>query len=283
MQKGGWVPLDKDLLRFIPRDRPFSEIEAAFSLSVDYDNENAVTVSGYAGLWGWDRKKVKRFLDKLGVAVEYPENTKKYRNQKGHIAPHKKDISQDIKRTNKEQIRFIDSKWIADKRDINGANEGHKSGHKKDINLPTTLNPKSSNLNPESKNNPPNPPLQKAKMLTEETLRADTPELAAALHDCKELLGLSETEIVKVFSNHSEIERFQEAVQVAVEKTERDGHLYSPVGFIIQVYKDNATSLRTRRKMATRNEEAVEEEEDYGEYFAQFSEGGEYKPISKEA
>jgi hypothetical protein len=127
-----------------------------FSLSLDYDDDNPVTVSGYASLWGWNRKKVKRFLNDIGVEIAYPDSTTKTRNQRGHIIVHekghkpghKRDINRDIKGTKKGQIRFIDSKWIEENRDIKGTKKGHKPGHKRDINRDTTIDPNNPNPNP---------------------------------------------------------------------------------------------------------------------------------------
>jgi hypothetical protein len=142
MQNGNWIPLDKALVKFLPRKRAFSEVEAMFSLSLDYDNNNLVTISGYASRWGWSRKRVNGFLEKLGLYIQYPEKTSKKRNQKGHIALHKRDI----KGTYKEQIRFIDSKWLSDKGDIKGTYKEQI----RDIKGSATINPKSQILNPKS-------------------------------------------------------------------------------------------------------------------------------------
>jgi hypothetical protein len=79
----GWIPLSKELTRYLPVSRPYSNIEAAFSLSVDYDNGNQVSISGYAKLWRWSRKKVRMFLTKLGIEIVYPENTKKIQSSNG--------------------------------------------------------------------------------------------------------------------------------------------------------------------------------------------------------
>ena len=140
MQKGNWIPLDKNLLTKLPRDRIFSEVEAAFSLSLDYDLNNEITVSGYSGRWGWSRKRVSKFLEDMGVEIIYQQKTKKYRNQRGHIGLHKRDI----KGTYKEHKRLIDSKDVEGGGNIKGTYKEHK----KNIKGSTTINPKSSILNP---------------------------------------------------------------------------------------------------------------------------------------
>lgn len=77
--------MSKAFVKELPTDRPFSKVEAAFSLQVDFDKGNAVTVAGYAKRWNWSRKKVTTFLEEIGVTIEYPENTAKKQNQQGQI------------------------------------------------------------------------------------------------------------------------------------------------------------------------------------------------------
>ena len=73
---------------FVKIKRPFSEIEAMFSYSLDIDNGKSGSIIGYATQWQWSRNKVRRFL--RGI-----------RTDKGHI--------KDSKRTQKGQpIHFID-------------------------------------------------------------------------------------------------------------------------------------------------------------------------------
>ena len=85
MKSGGWVPLDKGLMTELPKDRPYTAIEAVFSMQLDYDKGNKVTVSGYADLWRWSRAKVRRFIKKLGIIIQYPKDTAKKKNQKGFV------------------------------------------------------------------------------------------------------------------------------------------------------------------------------------------------------
>lgn len=125
--------MSKELRKRLPKNRPYSDVEAAFSIQVDHDCGNAVTVAGYAELWQWSRHKVTDFLSEMGVSILRPEDTQKRRNQKGHIAGHKTDIST----PKKGHIRFIDSKDIDDKKDISP----RKKGHKTDISKDTTINP----------------------------------------------------------------------------------------------------------------------------------------------
>ncbi|NTW60787.1 MAG: hypothetical protein HGA43_16675, partial [Nitrospirae bacterium] len=49
--KGVWVPISKALAADLPRGRAFSRIEAVFSLQLDYDRGESVTVAGMAARW----------------------------------------------------------------------------------------------------------------------------------------------------------------------------------------------------------------------------------------
>jgi len=122
MRLGRWIPLSKNLLQFLPKDRPYSKVEAAFSVQMNYDRGDTVTLSGYAELWRWNRKTVAKFLSDLGAVIVYPQDTKKLRNQRGHIAIQKRDINGTLK----GHIRLIDSKWLDDKRDIKETNPGQQ-------------------------------------------------------------------------------------------------------------------------------------------------------------
>jgi hypothetical protein len=82
-----WLPCPKVIiLRIIENaPRPFDEDFAYLSLALDADSHKEVTVSGYAQLWTWSRGRVKRFLDKVGAKIVYPEKTSKRQNQRGQI------------------------------------------------------------------------------------------------------------------------------------------------------------------------------------------------------
>lgn len=108
MKHGNWLPIDKNALRYLPRDRAFTELEALVSLQADYDQESDISVAGYAAMWKWSRGKVTRFLGRLGVVVNYPCNTQKKQNQRGQIVIQMASKSE-VKR---EQIRLIDSKGL---------------------------------------------------------------------------------------------------------------------------------------------------------------------------
>lgn len=116
MKSGNWVPIDKRAIKFIPDDRPFSELEALFSLQVAYDCDQNVSILRFAKLWKWSRNKVKRFFDDLGLMVEYEGNIK--RPKQGHL--------KDIKGTSKGHLRFIPTKEHKKGEDIQETSEGHQ-------------------------------------------------------------------------------------------------------------------------------------------------------------
>lgn len=139
----GWVPLHKALVRELPKDRPYTRLEAMFSLTVNYDNGDTATVQGYASLWRWSCGKVRRFLDEVGVALEYPENTTQKQNQRGQIMIQIADRW----RTDGGQIKIIDSKWLASESNRRRTDDGQKA----DRSWTAIKEPKNLEPNPEPK------------------------------------------------------------------------------------------------------------------------------------
>lgn len=156
MQNGKWVPISKFFADSLPRDRKFTELEAMYSLQLDYDKSNSITVSGCASRWGWSRSKVSKFLSDNEIVIVYDKDTKSLKKQRGFIDIHQdkkralKEHKDDNKETLKEHKRFIDSKWIADQK----SNKKAKKEHKKSNNSSTTIDP---NPNPKSKTLAPEP------------------------------------------------------------------------------------------------------------------------------
>jgi hypothetical protein len=149
MKDGNWVPMDKGLVGTLPVNRPFSEVEAMFSLQVSYDNDTPVSVSGLAKSWKWNRKKVALFLEKIGIALT---GAGRGVRSGGRIAPgqNQRDISRDIsgtfQGTFKGHFKFNKSEDLENKKDIKGTLqgtfEGHLEGHNyKDYKTNTTLLP----------------------------------------------------------------------------------------------------------------------------------------------
>jgi len=140
MKNGNWIPICKNLLKYLPKDRAYTKMEAAYSLQSDYDNKNTVTISGYSALWRWSKGKVYRFLEEMDVKIKYPKDTKKFKNQNGLIIEPKRVLKQ----TNNGLIRFIDSKWLGEQTDLKQTKDGLKT----DLSQVTTQHP---NPNPKYK------------------------------------------------------------------------------------------------------------------------------------
>ena len=102
----------KALLKYQPHGRPWSEIEAALSLQVDYDNNSPATVSGYAALWSWSRTRVSNFLERMGACIEYETATTRRQNQRGRVKRQIKKQIESRSETDTRQIRLIDSKQL---------------------------------------------------------------------------------------------------------------------------------------------------------------------------
>ena len=125
MQQGNWIPLSKALVKYLPLNREYSEIEAMFSLTVDYDNSNSASVSGYATLWGWSRKRVSNFLKRYDLSISYKD--KFNRHKKGQVGYQEGNR----KGTGREQVEFIDSKALSVEGNRKGTGreqEGNRKG-----------------------------------------------------------------------------------------------------------------------------------------------------------
>ena len=85
MKYGNWLPISKGVLKLLPKDRPYTKIEALISIQNDYDQRKRVTINGYKNLWRWGKGKVYRFLKEIGVEIIYPGDTSKTQNQSGLI------------------------------------------------------------------------------------------------------------------------------------------------------------------------------------------------------
>lgn len=102
MKDGNWVPISKHLKQYLPRGRLYTEVEAAFSLQLDFDNgNNSISISGLSKLWGWSRKRVYTFLEKMNIEIIYQKDTTKTQNQRGQIGLQIRSRSG----ADKEQIR----------------------------------------------------------------------------------------------------------------------------------------------------------------------------------
>lgn len=140
MKYGRWIPIAKAFAKYLPSDRPFTELEAAFSLQLDYDHRKTVTLNGYAKRWRWGKGRVIRFLKKMEVKIVYPMETRKKQNQRGLIAI----LITDRQRTEYDPIRLVDSKCL----NVNSDRKRAESEIKKDGSRYSTINP-DNNHDPE--------------------------------------------------------------------------------------------------------------------------------------
>jgi len=84
LDDGNWVPLHKAGVAKLPHHRPYSEVEAMFSLSVDLDNGRQKSVRSYARIWRWSRGKVERFLKSALHDTFLERATSDTGHQQGH-------------------------------------------------------------------------------------------------------------------------------------------------------------------------------------------------------
>lgn len=111
--QGNWIPLSKAALELIEPGRRYTPLEALFCLQCDYDHDKAVTVSGYASLWGWSRDAVRSFLVIVGLEIAYPEDTTIKQKQRGMLSLKQiKKQKTDSKETENRQNLFIDNKQL---------------------------------------------------------------------------------------------------------------------------------------------------------------------------
>ena len=67
--EGDWVHIDKALIKALPKDRPYTLVEAVLSYTVDVTCGKEKSMRAYSRLWSWSPKKVTNFLTKMRVTV----------------------------------------------------------------------------------------------------------------------------------------------------------------------------------------------------------------------
>lgn len=78
MSEKNWIALHDDLEQYLPNDgRPYTELEAMFSLTLDKKNDIERSISQYAFIWNWSRTKARTFLDDCQSASGFLKNSKK--------------------------------------------------------------------------------------------------------------------------------------------------------------------------------------------------------------
>jgi len=141
---GNWVAIHKGFTKHLPIDRPYTELEAVYSLSVDIDNKRSVSVAGYSKLWGWSRNKINRFLSNVGVEFFYPESLGKKQNQRAEAKGQIRDRSW----TDDGQIRYIIDKALQRQKDRSRTDQGQI----KDSTIDPNPNPKKKTTIPKPEN-----------------------------------------------------------------------------------------------------------------------------------
>lgn len=84
----GWVPIPRFLVSDLPLDRPYSRVEAAYSIALDRYEGRVATLRAYARLWQWSPNRVSRFLNELEandkkLAVSIKHEAKQKRDTRG--------------------------------------------------------------------------------------------------------------------------------------------------------------------------------------------------------
>lgn len=110
MGNGNWSPLTNDIFSLFTVRGEFSEFEAFVSLQMNVSNNNPVTLSGLARSWGWDRGRVRRFIERFCLKIEYPNNT---RND-GYLVKDESEQKTNRRRTDNEQIKFLKNNDLED-------------------------------------------------------------------------------------------------------------------------------------------------------------------------
>jgi len=138
LKYGHWIPISKTFKKALPHDRAYTELEAAFSLQLDYDGKKTATVAGYADLWRWSRKRVYNFLKRMNIKILYPKNTAKKQNQRGIIGVQIPPQIKDRYGADKGQIRLIENKGLQEGKNRKGTDKGQIRDRKGS----TTIDPK---------------------------------------------------------------------------------------------------------------------------------------------
>ena len=127
----------------MPKDRPYTKIEALISIQNDYDQRKRVTINGYKNLWRWGKGKVYRFLKEIGVGIIYLEDTNKTQNQSGLI----NGLITDRSRQKNGLIRLIENRGLHGEAD----RYEKKSGLITDRSADRTINLEEPNTNSSGK------------------------------------------------------------------------------------------------------------------------------------
>jgi hypothetical protein len=129
--KYGCVPIPSWFTKYLPTKEPFSKLEAYFSLRVDYQKSNTVSLAGLSKRWGWSREKARQFVDRMGFEIAYPQDTRQFKKQWGYLKKRHNNSND----ANGLQAR----KYIKHKQRHKTPNDTEDLQSKKDIRPDTTI------------------------------------------------------------------------------------------------------------------------------------------------
>ena len=66
VKNGNWIPVDKNIIDFKEKGKPYTKIEAYISLRIDIDNNQIKGLREYSRIWDWSAKKVHSFFKIIG-------------------------------------------------------------------------------------------------------------------------------------------------------------------------------------------------------------------------
>lgn len=91
-----WVKISQDFVNDLPKNRPFTRLEAAYSLAVDRFTGKPFCLRGYARLWQWSTGKVTRFIEETDVCTE-PDSTSNSQQNSETVARQKRNSDETLK------------------------------------------------------------------------------------------------------------------------------------------------------------------------------------------
>ena len=142
MKNGNWIPISRFFTKHLPRDRPYTKLEAAYCLQLDYAAVKPVTISGYAKLWQWSIGKVYRFFEEMNVKIKYPEDTKNIQNQNGMIT----NMITERNRNDNGMIRLIENSYLQDETERNRNDNGMITERSRTATINTRIINKKKNI-----------------------------------------------------------------------------------------------------------------------------------------
>jgi len=75
MKDGHYIGLHTQAKYWLPRDRKYTELEAIISHTLDLNDNQSWTISGYSKLWGWSRNRVRSFLNNIRTPIGHHKDT----------------------------------------------------------------------------------------------------------------------------------------------------------------------------------------------------------------